>query len=122
MLTHHLELAWHNLRRGKVFTLLMILTLALGIGACIIVVTVYKLFSGDPLPQKSGDLFYPQLVPYPKDQPFSRSGKMPWLMTYLDVMNLLHDHRTERQAAVAMTSVKVMPNGASEQWPSSTTT
>jgi ABC-type antimicrobial peptide transport system, permease component len=110
MFAYYLDLALRSLKRNKVLTTLMILTLALGIGATITTLTVLKLLSGDPLPQKSAQLFYPQLDPYPKDQPFSRSGKkMPWLMSYVDAMNLLHARKAERQAAMALSQVKVTP-------------
>lgn len=113
MFGYYLDLALRSLKRNKVLTTLMVLALALGIGACITTLTVFRLLSGDPLPQKSAQLFYPQLDPYPKDQPFSRSDKMPWLMTYVDAMNLVREHKAERQAAIAMTHVKVTPPGAS---------
>ncbi|OOG47910.1 ABC transporter permease [Rhodanobacter sp. C01] len=110
MFAYYLDLALHSLRRNKVLTTLMVLALALGIGATITTLTVLKLLSGDPLPQKSTQLFYPQLDPYPKDQPFSRSGKkLPWLMSYVDAMNLLHARKAERQAVMAMSEVKVTP-------------
>jgi putative ABC transport system permease protein len=109
MFSYYLDLAIRSLRRNKVLTTLMVLSLALGIGACITTLTVYRLLSGDPLPQKSAQLFYPQLDPYPKDQPFSRSDKMPWLMTYVDAMNLLHARKAQRQALMAMTQIKVTP-------------
>jgi putative ABC transport system permease protein len=111
MFTYYLDLAIRSLRHNKVLTTLMVLSLALGIGACITTLTVYHLLSGDPLPQKSAQLFYPQLDPYPKDQPFSRSDKLPWLMTYVDAMNLVHARKAERQAAMAMTHAKISPVG-----------
>ncbi len=115
MFGHYVDIAFRNFKRNYVLSALMVLTLGLGIGACITTLTVFKLLSGDPLPQKSAQLFYPQLDPYPKDQPFSRSDKMPWLMTYVDAMNLLHDHKAERQAAMAMTSVKVTPEASGQR-------
>lgn len=110
MFAYYLDLALRSLRRNKVLTTLMVLALALGIGATITTLTVLKLLSGDPLPQKSTQLFYPQLDPYPKDQPFSHSGKkLPWLMSYVDAMNLLHARKAERQTAMALSQVKVTP-------------
>ena len=115
MFVYYLGLALRSLKRNKVLTTLMVMSLALGIGASITTLTVFHLLSGDPLPQKSAQLFYVQLDPYPKDQPFSRSGKMPWLTTYIDAMNLVHAHKAQRQAAMAMTQVKVMPVGQREK-------
>ena len=115
MFVYYLGLGLRSLKRNKVLTTLMVMSLALGIGASITTLTVFHLLSGDPLPQKSAQLFYVQLDPYPKDQPFSRSGKMPWLTTYIDAMNLVHAHKAQRQAAMAMTQVKVMPMGQREK-------
>lgn len=115
MFVYYLGLGLRSLKRNKVLTTLMVMSLALGIGASITTLTVFHLLSGDPLPQKSAQLFYVQLDPYPKDQPFSRSGKMPWLTTYIDAMNLVHAHKAQRQAAMAMTQVKVMPVGQREK-------
>lgn len=115
MLGYYLDLALRSFKRNKVLTTLMVITLALGIGASMTTLTVLRLLSGDPLPQKSGQLFYVQLDPYPKDRPFSRSDKLPWLNTYVDAMNLVHAHRGERQAAMAMTHVKLTPTTARQR-------
>ncbi|HEX7731737.1 MAG TPA: FtsX-like permease family protein [Rhodanobacter sp.] len=110
MFAYYLDLALRSLKRNKVLTTLMVLALALGIGATITTLTVLRLLSGDPLPQKSAQLFYPQVDPYPADQPFSRSGKrLPWLLSYVDAMNLLHAHKAQRQTAVALSQVKLTP-------------
>jgi putative ABC transport system permease protein len=106
---YYIDLAIRSLKSHKTLTVLMVLMLGLGIGACITTLTVLRLLSGDPLPQKSATLFYPQVDPFPRDQPFSRSGKMPWLMSYTDAMNLLRDRRGDAQAAMAMTEVKLTP-------------
>jgi len=111
MFGYYLDLALRSLKRNKVLTTLMVMALALGIGATITTLTVLRLLSGDPLPQKSSQLFYPQVDPYPADQPFSRSGKrLPFAMSYVDVMNLLHARQAKRQVAVALSQVKVTPD------------
>lgn len=115
MFGYYLDLALRSLKRNKVLTALMVLALALGIGASMTTLTVLRLLSGDPLPQKSSHLFYVQVDPYPKDRPFSRSGKLPWLMSYIDAMNLLHANKAERQAAITLSRVKLMPLAAQER-------
>ncbi len=113
MFGYYLDLAIRSLRRNKVLTTLMVLALALGIGASITTLTVLRLLSSDPLPQKSAQLFYPQVDPYPGNQPFSRTGKkLPWLMGYVDAMNLIRAHKAERQAAMALSQVKVSPQSS----------
>jgi putative ABC transport system permease protein len=109
MFGYYLDLAWRSLKRHRVLTSLMVLALALGIGACITTLTVLRLLSGDPLPQKSAQLFYPQVDPNPKDGYIEGKSKPPPTMTYTDAMNLMDAHRARRQALMAMTSAKIAP-------------
>lgn len=115
MFSYYLELALRSLRRNRLLTVLMVLALAMGIGASITTLTVLRLLSGDPLPQKSAQLYYIQVDPYSQSRPFSRSGQLPWLMSYVDAMNLLDAHRATRQAAIALTHAKVAPQLAGQR-------
>jgi putative ABC transport system permease protein len=115
MFGYYLDLALLSVKRNQVLTGLMVLALALGIGASMTTLTVFASLSGDPLPQKSSRLFYVQVDPYPKDQPFSRSGKLPWLMSYVDAMNLLHAGRAQRQTAIALSKVKLSRETAQQR-------
>jgi putative ABC transport system permease protein len=112
MFAYYLDLALRSLKRNKVLTTLMILALALGIGATITTLTVLRLLSGDPLPQKSARLFYPQLDPTPKEGYIAGETKPPPTMTYPDAMNLLHARKGARQAVVALGQAKIMPRQA----------
>jgi putative ABC transport system permease protein len=112
MFTYYLDLALRSLKRNRVLTTLMVLALGLGIGACITTLTVLRLLSGDPLPQKSSQLFYERIDPAPKDGYVAGQTKPPPLMTYVDAMNLLQAHRATRQAAVALTQVKITPQSS----------
>lgn len=97
MFGYYLELALRSLRRNKVLTALMVLAIALGIGASMTTLTVFHVLSGDPIPGKSGALFYPRLDPRsmngftPGDEPESQ-------MTRFDAEALLRDKRGDRQA------------------------
>lgn len=108
MFGYYLDLALRSLKRNKVLTTLMVLALALGIGATITTLTVLRLLSGNPLREKSAQLFYPQVNPYPLSVPFPADKAAP-TMSYVDAMNLLHAHRGTRQAAMAMTRAKILP-------------
>lgn len=116
MFGYYLDLALHSFKRNKVLTALMVLALGLGIGASITTLTVQKLLSGDPLPQKSAQLFTPVIDPTPPSNDAKAPASMPrwWgdLMTYTDAMNLLHAHKAERQAAMALTQAKIAPQRA----------
>ena len=91
MFSYYLDLALRSFKRHRVLTALMVLALGLGIGASITTLTVLKLLSGDPLPQKSARLFVPELDPLPTDNTPPADLMRRWgnLMTYTDAMNLL---------------------------------
>ena len=57
MLGYYLDLALRSFGRSKVLTALMVLAIALGIGASMTTLTVFHVLSGDPIPQRSAQLF-----------------------------------------------------------------
>lgn len=61
MLGYHLKMALHSFRANRLLTVLMVMAIALGIGASMSTLTVLYILSKDPIPSKSGVLFYPQL-------------------------------------------------------------
>ncbi len=102
MIGYYLDLAWRSLARNKVLTALMVLAIGLGIGACITTLTVLRLLSGDPVPTRSGQLFYPQIMPD------TRSSTEPeGEFTYIDATQLLQAHRANRQTIVVSARLKV---------------
>ncbi len=111
MFGYYLDLALRSFRRNRVLTALMVLALGLGIGASITTLTVLKLLSGDPLPQKSTRLFTAEIDPLPAKGYVPGQSKPPWgnLMPYVDAMSLLRAHKAERQAVMALTQAKVTP-------------
>ncbi|HEX7341124.1 MAG TPA: FtsX-like permease family protein [Rhodanobacteraceae bacterium] len=109
MFGYYLDLALRSLKRNKMLTALMVVTLGVGIGACITTMTVLKLLSGDPLPQKSARLFYPKINYHDAANSHGKASTPEPTMSYLDAMALLRAHKAKRQAAMAMTAVKVMP-------------
>jgi putative ABC transport system permease protein len=109
MFGYYLDLALRSFRHTRALTTLMVVMLGLGIGACITTLTVLKLLSGNPLPDKSAQLFHPQIDPRTDDKYVPGETKPPHLMMYRDVQNLLATHKAKRQAAIALTKVKVSP-------------
>jgi putative ABC transport system permease protein len=63
MFGYYLTLALRSFKRNKALTVLMVLAIALGIGASMTTLTVFHVLSGDPIPDKSDRLFYVQLDP-----------------------------------------------------------
>ncbi|MBL8262816.1 MAG: ABC transporter permease [Xanthomonadaceae bacterium] len=108
MFGYYLKLALRSFRRNKALTALMVLAIALGIGASMTTLTVFHVLSGDPIPQKSDKLFYPRIDPRGKDS--YQPGEDPeWQMTRFDAEALLREAKGERQALMTGGSVALEP-------------
>jgi putative ABC transport system permease protein len=53
MFSYYFNLALRSFKRNKALTVLMVLAIALGIGASMTTLTVFHVLSGDPIPDKS---------------------------------------------------------------------
>ncbi|HET6632101.1 MAG TPA: ABC transporter permease [Rhodanobacteraceae bacterium] len=111
MFGYYLDLALRSLKRNKALTALMVLAIALGIGASMTTLTVLHVLSGNPLPGKSAHIYYPQIDP--RDSDDYRPGEEPsGQLSYIDAMNLLQAGRARYQAAMTGGSVPVeSPDG-----------
>lgn len=104
MFAYYLDLAIRSLKRNRLLTVLMILAIAIGIGASMTTLTVMHLLSGDPLPGRSAHIFYPQVDATPGDW----HNKDPLdMMDYRSAMDLWSAHRADRQALIVDSPVKV---------------
>lgn len=111
MFLHYLELAARSARASKGLTALMVLALALGIGACMTTLTVYHVLSGDPIPHKSARLFNVQLDA--GDLVGWRAGDEPTFdLTRFDAQALLRDAKGKRQAMMSGSNTAVGVNDA----------
>lgn len=109
MFGYYFNLALRSFKRNKVLTALMVLAIALGIGASMTTLTVFYILSGDPIPTKSAKLFYPQM------DPESKRGYIPgqdpqYQMTRFDAENMLRQKRGDRQAMMSGGGVSVTPD------------
>ena len=106
MFGYYLNLAMRSFRRNKVLTALMVLAIALGIGAAMTTLTVFYVLAGDPIPQKSDKLFYPRLEPRSMNG-FTPGDDPEEQMTRFDAETLLRDKRGDRQAMMTGGSLAV---------------
>lgn len=67
MLSYCLSLALRSLRRNPALTALMIIAIGVGIGASMTTLTALHILSGDSLPGRSAQIFFPQVDPMPAD-------------------------------------------------------
>ena len=109
MFAYYCSLAMRSFKRNKALTALMVLAIALGIGASMTTLTVYHVLSGNPIPQKSEKLFYPRL------DPASKTGYQPGQdpesqMARFDAEALLREKRGDRQAIMTAGGVAIEPD------------
>lgn len=110
MFAYYLDLAMRSLRRSPVLSALMVLAIAVGIGASMTTLTVMHLLSGDPLPGKSAHIFFPQVDPTPADW-YNPSHPLD-VMDDRSAVDLWSAHRAARQGLVAQSPVKVSAPGS----------
>ncbi|HET7269416.1 MAG TPA: ABC transporter permease [Oleiagrimonas sp.] len=108
MFAYYLNLALRSLKRNKVLTALMVMTIAFGVAASMTTWSVFRAMSGDPIPWKSAKLFVPQIDSWgpARRQP---NGEPPEAMDYTDAMNLMRAHRARYQSAMYRVSPPVVP-------------
>ena len=108
MFGYYFKLAVRSFKRNKVLTALMVLAIALGIGACMTTLTVFRVLSGDPIPEKSSQLFYVQLDPDTM-QGYNPGEEPTDQVTRYDAETLLREKRGDRQAMMTGGGVSVTP-------------
>lgn len=112
MFGYYLRLAIRSLRRAPILSMLVITAIGLGIGGSMTVFTVFRAMSGDPIPDKSAQLFVPQIDPWGHGHGFG--NEPPDQLTYLDVEQLLRQHLARRQSAMYGVGFSVIPQDAAQ--------
>ena len=111
MFGYYLDLALRSLKRNRMLTVLMIVAIAVGIGASMTTLTVMHLLSGDPLPGRSQHIFYPQVDPGPNPG----KNHQPWdMMDYRSALDLWSSHRADRQAMVTSSALRLKAPGVNQ--------
>ncbi len=104
LLPYYLRQGLRSLRRTPVLTGLMVLSIAMGIGAAMTTLTVRHLLSGDPLPGRSQHIYYPQIDATPSEEPRANPLDM---LDYTTAVDLWRAARADRQALVVDSPVKL---------------
>lgn len=107
MFGYYVQLGLRSLRRNPVLTLLMVLVIAVGVAASMTSYAVFRVTSGDPIPEKSSRLFIAQIDNYGPEN--SDGEPLPWL-TWRDAMALTNAHKAKRQTPLYPISVSIVPD------------
>ncbi|HVC01643.1 MAG TPA: ABC transporter permease [Steroidobacteraceae bacterium] len=112
MIKYYLALALRSMQRNIVLTVLMIAAIGVGIGASMTVFTVLRTMSGDPIPQKSSELFVPQIdnwLPAHLNESPNLVGGLLDQLSYRDAMALMRARQAKRQTAMYGVSFTATP-------------
>lgn len=112
MLGYYFSLALAGLKRNVGLTALMIAAIAVGIGASMTVLVVYRAMAGDPIPAKAHQLYAVQIDAWgPERQTaiYADRDRLPQQLTYTDAMALMRARAAKHQAAMHLTDMTVIP-------------
>jgi putative ABC transport system permease protein len=108
MFLYYIDLALRSFRSARGLTALMVLTIAMGIGASMTTLATLRALSGDPLPGRSASVMRVQLDAEVKGTYVP--GKEPDdQLTRFDAEALLRDHHALHQAAMMGGTVSIEP-------------
>jgi putative ABC transport system permease protein len=113
MFAYYVRLGLHSLRRNPLLTSLMIVAIGFGVAASMTTYAVLRATSNDPIPQKSSQLFTPQIDNTGPATTGLDNGEPPDLLSYTDAMALMQAHRANRQTALYPIGVSIVPTDAS---------
>src|SRR6476660_6676640 len=109
MLSYYFNVAVRGLARDAVLTALIVAAIGLGIGASMTVVALFRATSGDPIPEKSTQLWVPQIDSWgPEKHSASSSQRADGLqdqLSYIDAMAFQRAHAARHQAAMYRVSL-----------------
>ena len=115
MFSYYLKLGWLSIRRNPFLSMLMIAAIAVGIGASMTTITVNYMMSGDPIPQKSDQLFYVQLDNWDPNDHVDDNYDLIDQVTYIDAMALMNAGKAYRQIASNRSGLVLEPQGKDER-------
>ncbi len=111
MFPYYLKLGALSIRANPVLSGLMVAAIAVGIGACMTIMTVRHVMSGNPIEHKNDQLYHVQVDNWNPDDPYDEPNNPPVQVTYLDAKALFNADRAFRQTTSFKTSRVVQPDG-----------
>ncbi|EIL93656.1 FtsX-like permease family protein [Rhodanobacter sp. 115] len=110
MLGYYFDLALRSCRRSKALTALVVVLMGCGVATCMISFAVFRAAAADPIPQKSHQLFVPQIDNF--GPAHNWKSEPPILLSYTDAEALLHARQARRQVLIYGSKWTVLPDDA----------
>ena len=109
MFAYYLELGFRSLRRNLALTALMVMAIGFGVAASMITFSVFRAVSGNPIPDKSTQLYTPQIDAWGPQQ--NIKGEPAAALNYADAMALMRAHQVQKQTLLYGVDMSVVPEG-----------
>jgi putative ABC transport system permease protein len=110
MFAYYVQLGFRSLRRNPVLTALMVMAIGFGVAASMITYSVFRAVSGNPIPDKSSQL-YTVLVDNRGPQ-YNDKGEPPEALNYTDATALVKARRAAHQTLLYEVALSVFPEGS----------
>jgi putative ABC transport system permease protein len=111
MFRYYLRLGALSIKANPALSALMVAAIAIGIGACMTIITIQYIMSGNPIPEKSEQLFYVRVDNWDPTEPYDEPNEPPEQLTYLDSTALHAAGRATRQVISFLSSRVIQPDG-----------
>jgi len=111
MFRYYLKLGVLSIRANPALSALMVAAIAVGIGACMSIVTVRHVMSDNPIAHKNDVLYHVRLDNWNPDDPYEDPNEPPEQVTYLDATAVHQAGRAFRQTISFKSSRVVQPEG-----------
>lgn len=111
MLRYYVRLGLLSIRANPALSTLMVAAIAVGIGACMTIVTINYIMSDNPIPHRSDVLYHVELDSWSPTNPYNEPNEPPPQVTYLDASALHGAGRADRQTVSYRASRVIEPDG-----------
>ena len=115
MLRYYLKLGFFSIRKNPILSFLMVAAIAVGIGACMTIVNIDYVMSGNPIPHRSDLVYHVQVDSWDPNDPYEEPDLPPEQLTYLDGLALWQAEAARRQTLSYKTTRVVQPPGDGER-------
>lgn len=109
---YYLDLAWRSLKHNTILTALMVALIGAGVASSMVTFAALRAMSADPMPEKSAQLFEPQIDNWGPAKNRAADGEPPLTLSYIDAKALLHAHAAPRQTALYQVAFSLVPADA----------
>jgi putative ABC transport system permease protein len=114
MFRYYLKLGVLSIRRNPILSALMVAAIATGIGACMTIVNIDYVMSGNPIPHRSDVLFHVQLDNWDPNEAAGEEDMPPPQVTYRDGTALLAAKKARRQVLSYRSGRVIQPADADQ--------